>query len=168
MIDTPDPPDSAVRSTTSTADMRRALAMIRQDCVTDSQALDRTPFTQRGVGEALGNVLAQVHALAGVMDAIVGLEHVVVPPGHTLVVSLPDETAVTTLYALTDVLAARLGPDRFVIVGGVAATFATVAPDPLHGDDRSGPHSRACGARPHEHGLACHGNCPTCHGRVTP
>jgi hypothetical protein len=26
------------------------------------------------------------------------------------------------------------------------------------------PHSRACGIRAHLHGVACHRNCPTCHG----
>ena len=30
------------------------------------------------------------------------------------------------------------------------------------------PHSRACGWRNHEHGTACHPNCPTCHGRAEP
>jgi hypothetical protein len=30
-------------------------------------------------------------------------------------------------------------------------------------DDRR-PHSRACGWELHEHGPACHRNCPTCHG----
>lgn len=28
------------------------------------------------------------------------------------------------------------------------------------------PHSRACGWRKHEHGLACHTNCPSCGGRA--
>lgn len=28
------------------------------------------------------------------------------------------------------------------------------------------PHSRACGIRKHEHGVACHRNCPSCQGRV--
>lgn len=28
-----------------------------------------------------------------------------------------------------------------------------------------GPHSRACGPTIHQHGLACHPNCPTCHGQ---
>jgi len=28
------------------------------------------------------------------------------------------------------------------------------------------PHSRACGWREHDHGSACHSNCPTCHGRA--
>lgn len=27
------------------------------------------------------------------------------------------------------------------------------------------PHSRACGIGPHEHGPACHSNCPTCGGK---
>lgn len=26
------------------------------------------------------------------------------------------------------------------------------------------PHSRACGFAAHEHGAACHSNCPTCYG----
>lgn len=26
------------------------------------------------------------------------------------------------------------------------------------------PHSRACGATKHDHGSACHSNCPTCRG----
>lgn len=29
-----------------------------------------------------------------------------------------------------------------------------------------GPHSRACGIRPHPHGSECHSNCPTCGGSV--
>jgi hypothetical protein len=29
----------------------------------------------------------------------------------------------------------------------------------------SGPHSRACGFRLHEHGPECHTNCPTCGGQ---
>ena len=29
------------------------------------------------------------------------------------------------------------------------------------------PHSRACGIRKHDHGVACHSNCPTCHGCQT-
>lgn len=28
-----------------------------------------------------------------------------------------------------------------------------------------GPHSRACGWRKHDHGAACHRNCPTCGGK---
>lgn len=27
------------------------------------------------------------------------------------------------------------------------------------------PHSRACGFRPHDHGTACHSNCPSCGGK---
>lgn len=32
-------------------------------------------------------------------------------------------------------------------------------------DDDRRPHSRACGITKHDHGTACHSNCPTCHGR---
>lgn len=28
------------------------------------------------------------------------------------------------------------------------------------------PHSRACGARKHQHGTACHVNCPSCAGTL--
>lgn len=31
-----------------------------------------------------------------------------------------------------------------------------------------GPHSRACGIRPHEHGSSCAPDCPTCHGPLHP
>ena len=34
---------------------------------------------------------------------------------------------------------------------------------PLHW--RKAPHSRACGFRNHEHGLACSTNCPSCQGK---
>lgn len=27
------------------------------------------------------------------------------------------------------------------------------------------PHSRACDFRKHDHGIECHMNCPTCHGK---
>lgn len=30
--------------------------------------------------------------------------------------------------------------------------------------DHDQPHTRACGARNHEHGPDCHSTCPTCHG----
>lgn len=33
-------------------------------------------------------------------------------------------------------------------------------------DWASGPHSRACGIRPHDHGNWCSTNCPTCGGRA--
>jgi hypothetical protein len=41
----------------------------------------------------------------------------------------------------------------------LAAIRATVA-----GQVDMRPHSRACGIRQHDHGTACHPNCPTCHG----
>lgn len=31
---------------------------------------------------------------------------------------------------------------------------------------KQGPHSRACGIAPHDHGPYCHSSCPTCEGRV--
>ena len=40
---------------------------------------------------------------------------------------------------------------------------------PLPQTYTNGPHSRACGWAPHEHGFKCHDTCPTCHnteGRV--
>jgi hypothetical protein len=40
--------------------MRQVVA----DCETDAAALDRTPFTPRGVGEAMGSTLAMVAAVA--------------------------------------------------------------------------------------------------------
>lgn len=35
---------------------------------------------------------------------------------------------------------------------------------PLQRPKDTRPHSRACGTRPHDHGIECHTNCPTCHG----
>ena len=44
--------------------------LVREDCVTDAEALDRTPFTPRGIGEALGSMLAQIAALAKCIEEI--------------------------------------------------------------------------------------------------
>lgn len=33
---------------------------------------------------------------------------------------------------------------------------------------RTGPHSRACGIKRHDHGTECHFNCPTCRGSEVP
>lgn len=33
---------------------------------------------------------------------------------------------------------------------------------------RTGPHSRACGIKRHDHGTECHSNCPTCRGSEVP
>ena len=53
--------------------------------------------------------------------------------------------------------------------GGLAPFAVEVVPPPvqqpkLHVVTAKGPHSRACGARPHSHGSACSSNCPTCKG----
>lgn len=42
------------------------------------------------------------------------------------------------------------------------AALAQPATD--EGAGASGPHSRACGIKRHEHGRDCHANCPTCGG----
>ena len=41
----------------------------------------------------------------------------------------------------------------------------TLTPTPQVVETVGGPHSRACGARKHEHGPECHQNCPTCAGK---
>jgi hypothetical protein len=40
------------------------MRQVQQDCKNDAAALDRTTFTPRGVGEALGTTLAMVAAVA--------------------------------------------------------------------------------------------------------
>lgn len=55
---------------------------------------------------------------------------------------------------------ANTGSGSPVRKGGEDVT-STPTPEP-------GPHSRACGWRPHDHGSACSTNCPTCHGRPAP
>lgn len=40
------------------------MATVRADCATDATALDSTPFTPRGMGEALGTILAMIAAVA--------------------------------------------------------------------------------------------------------
>lgn len=37
---------------------------VQDDCKRDAVALDSTPFTSRGVGEALGTMLAMIAAVA--------------------------------------------------------------------------------------------------------
>lgn len=61
-------------------------------------------------------------------------------------------------------------PDGTRVVGEVhgatqrdGAYFNLKVQHPLP-EPHGGPHSRACGIRPHEHGLACKMDCPTCHG----
>ena len=40
------------------------MRLVQSDCKQDAELLDRTAFTPRGVGEAFGNVLAMIAAVA--------------------------------------------------------------------------------------------------------
>lgn len=53
-------------------------------------------------------------------------------------------------------------PD-FAIEQKVYILTATVGEKPAEKDTR--PHSRVCGIRPHDHGILCSPNCPTCKGQ---
>jgi hypothetical protein len=153
--------DSAVRSTTGVANIRRTLAFIRQDCAESAETFGAKGklLTGEVIGEVLGKLLVDLHNLAGIVDAIVGMEHVVVPPGHHLVVGLPDTVTSAEAEEFVMALQHRFGGDRVTVMGGCSPiTFASVGPE----DD--GPHSRACGYASHVHGSACSTNCPTCHG----
>lgn len=46
------------------------MKMVSDDCGADAAALDRTPFTPRGMGEALGQILAQVAAVADTLRVL--------------------------------------------------------------------------------------------------
>ncbi len=45
---------------------REVVQTISDDCVSDAAALDRTPFTPRGMGETFGTMLGMISGLAGV------------------------------------------------------------------------------------------------------
>lgn len=45
-----------------------------------------------------------------------------------------------------------------------SALTGSGAPTKIDTSALEGPHSRACGVIPHQHGDRCHPNCPTCHG----
>lgn len=47
---------------------------VRADCAADATALDRTPFTPRGMGETFGANLAMIAALAQLIEHLA--EHV--------------------------------------------------------------------------------------------
>jgi hypothetical protein len=49
-------------------DIGEVARMVQADCVTDAAALDRTPFTPRGIGEVLGATLAMIAALAKAIE----------------------------------------------------------------------------------------------------
>jgi hypothetical protein len=48
----------------------KVLRMIQQDCEADSEQLDRTPFTPRGMGETFGNVLAMIAGVAKAVETV--------------------------------------------------------------------------------------------------
>lgn len=43
--------------------------LLASDAEADAKQLDQTPFDKQGVAEALGNILAQIAALAGICEA---------------------------------------------------------------------------------------------------
>ena len=43
---------------------RERATLVRDDAPVDAEALDRTPFTPRGIGGTLGSMLAMIGALA--------------------------------------------------------------------------------------------------------
>ena len=44
--------------------------MVQEDCEAEAAHLDRTPFTPLGMGTALGQMLAQVNAVAKTCEAL--------------------------------------------------------------------------------------------------
>lgn len=83
----------------------------------------------------------------------------------------PTEIAINTLVALcegdydetTKLQAAQaLIQARISGVLPQQESSSSVTGPPLYVNRR--PHSRSCGAKDHEHGTACHKNCPTCGG----
>ena len=56
---------------TALAVTRERARLVFEDAPHDAERLESTPFTSRGVGEALGNLLAMVAALAKCVEEIV-------------------------------------------------------------------------------------------------
>lgn len=48
----------------SLGSLAEVMRQVAEDCATDAAALDSTPFTPRGIGEALGAILAMIAAVA--------------------------------------------------------------------------------------------------------
>jgi hypothetical protein len=46
------------------------MRMVQADCEADARALDSTPFTPHGLGTALGQVLAQIKAVAKTCEVL--------------------------------------------------------------------------------------------------
>lgn len=45
--------------------------LVREDCTTDAERLDSTPFSPKGIGPVLGSMLAMIAALAKCIEEIV-------------------------------------------------------------------------------------------------
>lgn len=65
--------------------------------------------------------------------------------------------------------------EALAALGEPESEEVAVEPDEVEPDenpaltwDADAPHSRACGIRQHDHGPACHPNCPSCNGKPNP
>lgn len=54
----------------ATITTRERAQLVREDCARDAEELDRTPFTAQGLGPVLGNMLAQIAALAKCIEEL--------------------------------------------------------------------------------------------------
>lgn len=73
------------------------------------------------------------------------------------------EKQLKILVILEEVSTESMNPDKSLMayVVDIEEVIASYdQPKPL-----DGPHSRACGWQKHDHGPACHHNCPTCGGK---
>ncbi len=57
---------------TKCAEIAETMRIVRADCEADAQAVDRTPFTARGVGETFGATLAMIAAVARAVELLAG------------------------------------------------------------------------------------------------
>jgi hypothetical protein len=55
---------------TTLAETQARARLVREDTALDAAAVDRTPFTPRGLGMALGAILAQIGALAKCIEEL--------------------------------------------------------------------------------------------------
>lgn len=80
-----------------------------------------------------------------------------------------NAVAVGRLRALAGLLRDKAPVTRATLLEHLDLALADLAPPAV--EEPAAPvkdtsfHSRACGIHNHDHGPACHQNCPTCHGR---
>ena len=74
------------------------------------------------------------------------------------------ERGARVIYDMTAVTGGHI-PMEDARLYSQAVIRAALTPTPQVVETVEGPHSRACGARKHEHGPECHQNCPTCAGK---